>query len=94
MSESQKPKKCYNTFSCIMSVLVIVFIIGAVLWDLFVTKPVLRESINEIKTEVRIINEKIDAHYNFVDLVDSIATDSIIMAMRNNGIDTLEIVKE
>lgn len=94
MSESQNHKKCYNTFSCIMSVLVIVFIIGAVLWDLFVTKPVLRESINEIKTEVRIINEKIDAHYNFVDHVDSIAADSIIMAMHNNGIDTLEIVEE
>lgn len=94
MSESQKPKKCYNTFSCIMSVLVIVFIIGAVLWDLFVTKPVLRESINEIKTEVRIINEKIDAHYNFVDHVDSIATDSIITVMCDNGVDTLEIVEE
>lgn len=77
-----------------MSVLVIVFIIGAVLWDLFVTKPVLRESINEIKTEVRIINEKIDAHYNFVDHVDSIATDSIITVMRDNGVDTLEIVEE
>lgn len=77
-----------------MSVLVIVFIIGAVLWDLFVTKPVLRESINEIKTEVRIINEKIDAHYNFVDHVDSIAADSIITVMRDNGVDTLEIVEE
>lgn len=94
MSKSQNHKKCYNTFSCIMSVLVIVFIIGAVLWDLFVTKPVLRESINEIKTEVRIINEKIDAHYNFVDHVNSIAADSIIMDMHNNGIDTLEIVEE
>lgn len=60
-----------------MSVLVIVFIIGAVLWDLFVTKPILRESIDEIKTEVRIINEKIDAHYNFVEHIDSVDTDSI-----------------
>lgn len=94
MSESQKPKKCYNTFSCIMSVLVIVFIIGAVLWDLFVTKPVLRESINEIKTEVRIINEKIDAHYNFIEHVDSIPTDSIFSIMRANNIDTLENVEE
>lgn len=90
MSDNKTTKKCYNTFSCIMSVLVIVFIIGAVLWDLFVTKPVLRESIDEIKTEVRIINEKIDAHYNFVEHIDSIPTDSLFRIMSEQVPDTLK----
>lgn len=79
-NEQPKVKKCYNTFSCIMSVLVIIFIVGAILWDMFISKPMIYNSIEDIKTEMRIINDKIDSHYNFVEDMDSIAkfaTDSV-----------------
>lgn len=64
-SEPKKPKKCYNTFSCIMSVLIIVFITGAIIVDLIVTKPKIYTAIDEIRTEVDIIEQKIDAAYNY-----------------------------
>lgn len=75
MSDSVKPqntKKCYNTFSCIMSVLVIIFIVGAIMWDMFISKPIIYDSIETIKTEVKIINNKIDSHYNIVTDIDSL----------------------
>lgn len=64
------PKKCYNSFSCIVSVLIIVFVIGSIIWDMTVSKPTIYNSIEEIKTEVKHINEKIDARY-YVIPVDS-----------------------
>lgn len=53
-------KKCYNSFSCIFSVLVIVFILGSITWDIFVTKPSMRNSIDEIKQEIKEIKTKIN----------------------------------
>lgn len=71
--EKQKsPKKCYNTFSCIASVVIILFMVGAVLWDLLVSKPVIYNSIEEIRVEVQHINQKIDDHYRGIQLIDSI----------------------
>lgn len=77
MGNTNKPqeknqKKCYNTFSCIMSVLIIIFVVGAIMWDMFISKPMIYDSIETIKTEVRTINKKIDSHYNLVNDIDSI----------------------
>lgn len=43
---------CYNSASCIVSVLVIVFILGSILYDMSVTKPRINKNIDEIKTEL------------------------------------------
>ena len=64
-------KKCYNSLSCILSVVIIVFIIGAMLFDIFISKPKTRENIAEIKFEIKKINEKIEL-YNTVMFNDSI----------------------
>lgn len=52
-------KHCYNTFSCILSVLIIIFIIGSILFDMFVTKPAIRKNIQEIRVELTTINKKL-----------------------------------
>ena len=52
--------KCYKSLSCIISVLVIVFIFGAIIIDLAWTKPSIRQDISEINKELVIINSQID----------------------------------
>lgn len=63
MAEIKNQQKCYNSFSCILSVLIILFVVGSIAWDIMVTKPEMRKSIEEIKIEVRGIHEKIDAQF-------------------------------
>lgn len=65
--EKNQTKKCYNSFSCILSVLIIVFLIGAVAYDMVVSKPRINHSIDEIKVEVKNLNQKIDNTFYFVD---------------------------
>ena len=64
------PRKCYKSVSCIISVLIVLFVLGSIIYDLCWTKPKLNESISEIKTELTIIN-------NHIDRVDSLQTLSI-----------------
>lgn len=52
--------KCYKSVSCIISVLVIAFIFGAIIIDLAISKPALREDISNINTELTQINQQID----------------------------------
>lgn len=52
--------KCYNSFSCVLSVLIVVFVLGSIIYDLCYTKPNISKNITEIRTELNIINEKID----------------------------------
>ena len=59
----RKTRKCYKSFSCIISMLIIIFVVGAIGWDSFVSKPEMRKSINEIRLEVKDIHQKIDAQY-------------------------------
>lgn len=77
-NKPKSPKKCYNTFSCIASVVIIIFMLGAVLWDMLITKPVIYNSIEEIKIEVQHINEKIDNHYQIVSAVDSLKAIQVV----------------
>lgn len=53
--------KCYNSFSCIGTILIIMFVLGSIIWDILFTKPAMRESIDEIRIEVKNIHEKIDS---------------------------------
>ena len=57
---NQNGVKCYKSLSCIISVLIIVFIFGAILIDLAWTKPSIRQDISEINKELFIINSQID----------------------------------
>ena len=52
--------KCYNSFSCVLSVLIVVFVLGSIIYDLCYTKPNISKNITEIRTELNIMNEKID----------------------------------
>lgn len=61
MKENSTEKQCYNSWSCILSVAIIVFVLGSVIYDMTISKPEMRRNINEIKVEVQEINEKIDA---------------------------------
>ena len=73
-NQNQK-QKCYNSFSCIFFFFLIVFVLTSIVWDMFVTKPAIRSSIDQIKTEVQIIHSKIDKTYTpFTIDSDSLAT--------------------
>lgn len=60
MKNNTNPK-CYNSFSCIGAILIIMFVLGSIIWDILFTKPAMRESIDEIRIEVKNIHEKIDS---------------------------------
>ena len=62
-AQKNQKQKCYNSFSCILSVLIIVFVLTSIVWDMLVTKPAIRSSIDQIKTEVQVIHSKIDKIY-------------------------------
>lgn len=52
--------KCYNSFSCVLSVLIVVFVLGSIIYDLCYTKPNISKNITEIRAELNIMNKKID----------------------------------
>lgn len=60
VKRNQQTPKCYNSFSCILSVLIIIFVLGAIIWDMTVTKPSIKQSINDIKIELKDINKRLD----------------------------------
>jgi hypothetical protein len=73
-TQKAQKQKCYNSFSCILSVLIIVFVLTSIVWDMLVTKPAIRDSIEQIKTEVQVIHSKIDKSYN----TNTLDSDSIV----------------
>ena len=77
-TNAQDSKKCYNSISCILSVLVIIFVVGAIAWDTLVSKPKIRQSIEEIRMEVRDIHEKIDKQYAGKNIAFTIPRDSTV----------------
>ena len=64
MNEDKKSQKCYNSFSCIASIIIILLVLGSIIWDIFITKPAIRNSIEEIKVEIKDIKEKINIVQN------------------------------
>lgn len=58
--QEEKTQKCYNSFSCVAAVLIILFVIGSIIWDVCITKPSMHRSIEEIQVEVKEIHAKLD----------------------------------
>ena len=55
--------KCYKSIPCITSMLIVVFIIAAILYDFIIEKPKMQHDISDINMEIININnhiEKID----------------------------------
>ena len=63
MTENNNPWKCYNSLSCVLSVLIIIFVVCAICWDITVSKPAIRKSIDDIRSEVKDIHTKINDQY-------------------------------
>jgi len=61
MIEINDTKKCYNSFSCVLSVLIVLFVVVSIAYDMIVSKPAMKSTIDDIKIEVKDIREKIDA---------------------------------
>ena len=61
MIEVNDTKKCYNSFSCVLSVLIVLFVVVSIAYDMIVSKPAMKSSIDDIKIEVKDIREKINA---------------------------------
>lgn len=63
--EDKIAKRCFSsTISCILSTLIIVFITGAIIWDITVSKPQMKAAIDEIRTEVHSIDQKINSQHH------------------------------
>lgn len=60
MAEQTTGKKCYNSWACSLSVLIIVFLLGSVIYDMTCSKPKMRKSIKQIEVQVQEINSKMD----------------------------------
>lgn len=52
--------KCYKSIPCILSVLTILFISGAIIYDLAFAKPKMQKNICNINTEITNINKHIE----------------------------------
>lgn len=63
MIDTNQTQKCYNSFSCIGSILIILFVLGSIIWDICVTKPAMRESIEDIRIEVKDIHKKLNTKF-------------------------------
>lgn len=60
INANQTTQKCYNSFSCIGSILIIIFVLGTIIWDICITKPAMRDSIDDIRVEVKDIHQKLN----------------------------------
>ena len=63
MIDTNQTQKCYNSFSCRGSILIILFVLGSIIWDICVTKPAMRESIEDIRIEVKDIHKKLNTKF-------------------------------
>ena len=75
--------KCYNSFSCIGAILIIMFVLGSIIWDILFIKPAMRQSIDEIRIEVKDIHEKIDTKLT----ADSISFMQAYKMMNSNTVE-------
>ena len=78
---TNKDKKCYNTFSCIASVIIIIAILGGMLNAYFVTFPDMHRDIKEMKKDVGELKslyehqqKMLDSTFLFTTPIDTIGT--------------------
>lgn len=69
-NDTHKTVKCWNSFSCIASVIIIIFTLGSVLYDLVITKPEIKNSIERIEFNIEKINQRLNS--------DSVAYNNIM----------------
>lgn len=55
-----KSQKCYNSFSCFLSVMIIITVVVSILWTQFVTMPNFENKLDNMRIEIQDINSKLD----------------------------------
>lgn len=71
-------KKCYNSWACSLSVLIILFLLGSVIYDMTYAKPKMNKSIKQIEAQVEEINCKMDTIQMAYFIVEAAKMDSTI----------------
>ena len=51
-----KSQKCYNSFSCFLSVMIIITVVVSILWTQFVTMPNFENKLDNMRIEIQDIN--------------------------------------
>lgn len=77
--DKKSENKCYNSWSCILSCAIILFIVISIVYDITVSKPQIRHDVKEIREKVQELNEKFDAQQQniYTLTIDSLQEDSI-----------------
>lgn len=55
-----KSQKCYNSFSCFLSVMIIITVVVSILWTQFITMPNFENKLDNMRIEIQDINSKLD----------------------------------
>jgi len=76
MNKKSSETKCYNSWSCIVSCAIILFVVISITYDMVVTKPQMHKDIKEIRENVRVLNNKVDTlnqqtTIRYIDVVDT-----------------------
>ena len=66
-----KSQKCYNSFSCFLSVMIIITVVVSILWTQFITMPNFENKLDNMRIEIRDINSKLDYQILHKDSVSS-----------------------
>lgn len=78
--------KCYKSASCIISIGIIIFIFGSILYDLCYSKPKIRQDINQINQEIQIIDERI----NKIDSQQIVSTERFLQELQKGYLDDIK----
>ena len=70
VTEDKSPK-CYNSFSCFLSVMIIITVVVSILWTQFVTMPNFENKLDNMRIEIQDINSKLDYQILHKDSVSS-----------------------
>ena len=66
-----KSQKCYNSFSCFLSVMIIITVVVSILWTQFITMPNFENKLDNMRIEIQDINSKLDYQILHKDSVSS-----------------------
>lgn len=89
INANQSTQKCYNSFSCIGSILIIIFVLGSIIWDICITKPAMRDSIDDIRVEVKDIHQKLNTKLSN-DTIEFMKAYNILKATEKQQTDTVK----
>lgn len=87
MNNNEVTPKCYNSFACVSAVLIIFFILGSIVWDICISKPAMKSSIEEIRIEVKDIHESLEQRHLLED------TTKISLEFENNVVNIQDSLK-